>query len=153
MPSARALRRLDTRPSQRGPRTIPQPAAAVKEEEKMPWSESSSSTSCSSSSASAPAKHSSAVPAAMARAGSGERVYPLRDFPGTDAVVFGGAFRDNVRWLLKQWVPAAPGSGSGSAWRALLSDERTGAVFPIFAVEEVVAASPEPLCDLCRCAG
>jgi hypothetical protein len=76
-------------------------------------------------------------------------VYPLRDFPGLDAAALGGAFRDNVRWLLKQWG----GSSSGSAWRALLSDERTGAVVPIVAVEELAAASPAPLCDLCRCAG
>jgi len=55
-----------------------------------------------------------------------------------------------VRWLLKQWGSAP---GSGSAWRALLSDERTGAVVPIIAVEELAAASPAPLCDLCRCAG
>jgi hypothetical protein len=77
-------------------------------------------------------------------------VYPLRDFPGGDAAALGGAFRDNVRWLLKQWS-CAP--GSGSAWRALLSDERTGALVPIVAVEELAAASPSPLCDLCRCAG
>lgn len=77
-------------------------------------------------------------------------MYPLRDFPGSDATALGGAFRDNVRWLLKQWgsVP-----GSGPAWRALLSDERTGAMVPIVAVEELASASPAPLCDLCRCAG
>lgn len=148
MPSTRALRRLDTGP----PPPAPRPAAAApkkqeKEEEgDRPWSQSSSS----SSSASAPAKH-SAAPDAAARAGSGARVYPLRDFPGSDAAALGGAFRDNVRWLLKQWGPAAP--GSALAWRALLSDDRTGALVPILAVEEVAAASPEPLCDLCRCAG
>ncbi|TVU45355.1 hypothetical protein EJB05_04868, partial [Eragrostis curvula] len=147
MPSTRALRRLDTRRPP-PPRTIPQPAAAAaaKEEEGSPWSQSSSS----SSSSSAPAKH-SAAPAAAARAGSEARAYPLRDFPGRDAAALGGAFRDNVWWLLKQWAPAA--TGSVSAWRALLSDERTGAFVPIFAVEELVAASPAPLCDLCRCAG
>ncbi|GJM96405.1 hypothetical protein PR202_ga13236 [Eleusine coracana subsp. coracana] len=163
MPSTRALRRLDTRPPPPAPRPIPQPPpvprpipqpppAVPKEEveEERPRSQSSSSTSSSSSSASAPAKH-PAAPDAAARAGSGARVYPLRDFPGSEAAALGGAFRDNVRWLLQQWGPAAP--GLGSAWRALLSDERTGALVPIFAVEEVAAASLEPLCDLCRCAG
>jgi hypothetical protein len=39
------------------------------------------------------------------------------------------------------------------AWRVLLSDDRTGVVVPIFAVEEPVASSPKPLCDYCRWAG
>ncbi|CAL4935590.1 unnamed protein product [Urochloa decumbens] len=149
MPSTRALRRLDLRRSP-PPRPSPQEAAAAKEEETSPWPPSSSSTSSSSSSAPAPAKHSAALSAAAPRGGSAVRVYPLRDFPGLDAAALGGAFRDNVRWLLKQWGSE---SGSVSAWRALLSDERTGAAVPIVAVEELAAASPAPLCDLCRCAG
>lgn len=151
MPSTRALRRFDPRRSP-PPRQSSQAAAAAKEEEEeaSPWLPSSSSTSSSSSSASALFKHSAALSAAGPRGGSGTRVYPLRDFPGGDAAALGGAFRDNVRWLLKQWS-CAP--GSGSAWRALLSDERTGALVPIVAVEELAAASPSPLCDLCRCAG
>lgn len=153
MPSTRALRRSNPRRSP-PPRQSPQAAAeaeAKEEEEASPWLPSSSSTSSSSSSASALVKHPAALSAAGPRGGSGTRVYPLRDFPGGDAAALGGAFRDNVRWLLKQWS-CAPGS-SGSAWRALLSDERTGALVPIVAVEELSAASPSPLCDLCRCAG
>ncbi|KAF8734320.1 hypothetical protein HU200_014544 [Digitaria exilis] len=149
MPSTRrALRRLDLR---RSPPPRPSPQAAAAKEEASPWPRSSSSTSSSSSSASAPTKHSAALPAAARRGGSAVRVYPLRDFPGSDATALGGAFRDNVRWLLKQWGSAAP--GSGTACHALLSDERTGAMVPIVAVEELAEASPAPLCDLCRCAG
>ncbi|XP_062212217.1 PHD finger protein MALE MEIOCYTE DEATH 1-like [Phragmites australis] len=150
MPSTRALRRLESWPA---PPPRPCPQAAVKEEESR-WLQSSSSTSSSSSSASAPAKP--AASAAVVRGGSGGRVYPLRDFPGWEAAALGGAFRDNVRWLLKQWGPAAgaaSGSASASVWGALLSDERNGAIVPIVAVEELAAASPAPLCDLCRCAG
>ncbi|CAN6281653.1 unnamed protein product [Urochloa humidicola] len=152
MPSTRALRRLDLRRSP-PPRPSPQVAAAAasaKKEESRPWPPSSSSTSSSSSSAPPPAKHSAALSAAAPRGGSAVRVYPLRDFPGLDAAALGGAFRDNVRWLLKQWGSE---SGSGSAWRALLSEERTGAVVPIVAVEELAAESPSRTCDLCRCAG
>ncbi|XP_066379452.1 PHD finger protein MALE MEIOCYTE DEATH 1-like isoform X2 [Miscanthus floridulus] len=149
MPSTRALRQFDPRRSP-PPRQNSQAAAAAKEEEASPWLPPSSSTSSSSSSASALFKHSAALSAAGPRGGSGTRVYPLRDFPGGDAAALGGAFRDNVRWLLKQWS-CAP--GSWSAWRALLSDERTGTLVPIVAVEELAAASPSPLCDLCRCAG
>lgn len=143
MPSRRALRRSPP------PRQSPQAAADAKEAA-SPWLPSSSSTSSSSCSASALVRRSAAFSAAGPRGGSGTRVYPLRDFPGGDAAALGGAFRDNVRWLLKQWscVP-----GSVSAWRALLSDERTGALVPVIAVEELAASSPLPLCDLCRCAG
>ena len=148
MPSTRALRRLDLR---RSPPVRPSPqAAAAKKEEASPRPPSSSSASSSSSSASAPPRHPAALSAAAPRCGSAVRVYPLRDFPGTDAAALCGAFRDNVRWLLKQWGSAP---GSGSAWHALLSDERTGAVVPIVAVEELAATSPAPLCDPCRCAG
>ncbi|WVZ60285.1 hypothetical protein U9M48_010331 [Paspalum notatum var. saurae] len=157
MPSTRALRRLDLRRSP-PPRPSSQAAGAaaaadaMRKVEASPWppSSSSASASSSSSSASAAAKRSAALSAAAPSGGSGARVYPLRDFPGRDAAALRGAFRDNVRCLLEQW--GSP-SGSGSAWRALLSDERTGAVVPIVAVEELAAASPAPLCDLCRCAG
>ncbi|KAL6637028.1 hypothetical protein ACP70R_024600 [Stipagrostis hirtigluma subsp. patula] len=154
MPSTRALRRLDSR-RPRPPKPVAATAAAAVKEEESQWPTSSSSTSSSSSSASAPAKPpAAAASAAPPTGGSGCRVYPLRYFPGRDAAALGGAFRDNVRWLLKLWGPAAgAASGPVSAWRAKLSDERTGAVVPIVAVEELAAASPAPLCDLCRCAG
>ncbi|KAL6909471.1 hypothetical protein ACP4OV_001752 [Aristida adscensionis] len=162
MPSTRALRPLGSRRPQPQPPRLPPAAAAAaakvvveEEESRRP---PSASTSSSSSSASAPAKPAAdptatAAPAPRAApGGSGCRVYPLRFFPGRDAAVLGGAFRDNVRALLRLWGPAAAGPAS-AAWRAALSDERTGAVVPIVAVEELAAASAAPLCGLCRCAG
>ncbi|KAG8062347.1 hypothetical protein GUJ93_ZPchr0003g17894 [Zizania palustris] len=150
MPSMRALERLAKRPRHQ-PSPPTQPAEKAAERPCPPSATSSSS----SSSASASALAKPARSAVAAGDGLGARVYPLRDFPGREAGALGGAFRDNVRWLLKQWgAPAAEARASGSsAWRALLSDDRTGAVVPIFAVEEPVASSPAPLCDYCRCAG
>uniref|UniRef100_A0A0D9VY84 Zinc finger PHD-type domain-containing protein n=1 Tax=Leersia perrieri TaxID=77586 RepID=A0A0D9VY84_9ORYZ len=145
MPSMRALERLASWPT-------PTPTAAA-EGKAGPCPPSATTTTTTSSSCSSSAS-ASAKPAAAAEGnGSGARVYPLRDFPGREAAALGGAFRDNVRWLLKQWGGAASAVGGSSAWRALLSDDRTGAVVPIFAVEELVASSPAPLCYYCRWAG
>uniref|UniRef100_A0A0E0GSW2 Zinc finger PHD-type domain-containing protein n=1 Tax=Oryza nivara TaxID=4536 RepID=A0A0E0GSW2_ORYNI len=153
MPSMRALERLASWPTPPPPPPPPPPPAKAAAERPCPPSSAATTSSSSSSSASA----------APAAAGA-PRVYPLRDFPGREAAGLGGAFRDNVRWLLRQWggaspaSPAAGGPGSASAavavaWRVLLSDDRTGVVVPIFAVEEPVASSPKPLCDYCRWAG
>ncbi|KQK13520.1 hypothetical protein BRADI_1g10680v3 [Brachypodium distachyon] len=145
MPSIRALKRLAaSRP--------PPPPPPSENPPQLDASSSSSSASSSSSSASAPANRPASAPVG--------RVYPLRDFPGSGAAALRGAFRDNVRWLLKQWGPAAAddaasssSSSPGPAWRAFLSDDRTGAVVPIIAIEVLAASSSAPLCDFCRCAG
>uniref|UniRef100_A0ACD6A8F5 Uncharacterized protein n=1 Tax=Avena sativa TaxID=4498 RepID=A0ACD6A8F5_AVESA len=151
MPSMRALRRLaDSRPPPKpaAKEESPSPQPAAKEEppspQPAPTEESppqhSSSSSSSPSSASPPAKPTPSP------------AYPLGDFPGREAAALCGAFRDNVRWLLKHWAPIAA-SSPGPARRVFLSDDRTRAVVPIVAVEVLAASSPAPFCGLCRCAG
>ncbi|XP_044364926.1 PHD finger protein MALE MEIOCYTE DEATH 1 [Triticum aestivum] len=144
MPSIRALMRLAA--------PHPPPAGAAGESPPQPQRRCSGSprlSSPSSSSASAPAR-----PSAAAAPPQGP-VYPLRDFPGSEAAALCGAFRDNAPWLLARWAPVAAASSSPgpAARRAFLSDDRTGALVPVVAVEVPAASSPAPLCGLCRCAG
>lgn len=144
MPSIRALMRLAAPQPRRPP-----PADAAEEsppqQQQQQHSGSPRFSSPSSSSASAPAR-----PAAAPLPPG--RVYPLRDFPGCEAAALCGAFRDNARWLLARWAPVAASPGP-AVRRAFLSDDRTGAVVPVVAVEVLAASSPAPLCDFCRCAG
>lgn len=83
------------------------------------------------------------------------KIYGLRTFldPGcpTD---FYGAFRDNVRRFLHECGDVEKRDTAGMpTWCTLLVDERSGAVAPLYTVEESVRHCRSPFCDHCRCTG
>ena len=83
------------------------------------------------------------------------RIYGFRTFadPGCP-LDFAGAFRDNIREFVRECAEFEDRSFEGmTAWCTLLVDEKTGAVIPLYVVEDDVSLSPHPLCDHCRCAG
>ncbi|XP_020090790.1 PHD finger protein MALE MEIOCYTE DEATH 1-like [Ananas comosus] len=84
------------------------------------------------------------------------KIYGLRTFPEAAAAAAGGfgggAFRDNVREFVRECGDVEEGATAGMpTWCTLLVDERSGAVAPLYTVEECVRFSPRPLCDYCRC--
>ncbi|MQL86386.1 hypothetical protein Taro_018909 [Colocasia esculenta] len=84
------------------------------------------------------------------------RVYGLRTFLDPRCPTdFAGAFRDNILAYLAECADVEEGYRLGGmpVWCTLLVDEKTGAVAPLYAVEECVRGSSRPLCDHCRCAG
>ncbi|XP_008777846.2 PHD finger protein MALE MEIOCYTE DEATH 1-like [Phoenix dactylifera] len=83
------------------------------------------------------------------------KIYGLRTFldPGypTD---FHGSFRDNVQRFLRECADVEKRDTAGMrTWCTLLVDERSGAVAPLFTVEESVRHSRSPFCNYCRCTG
>ncbi|KAJ4762651.1 hypothetical protein LUZ62_073026 [Rhynchospora pubera] len=77
-------------------------------------------------------------------------VHGMRSFP----TEFAGAFRDNIRKLLEEHCEKCDVAANGrSTWRTTVRDECTGALVPVYAVEECVNLSSSPFCDYCRCAG
>ncbi|XP_020257237.1 PHD finger protein MALE MEIOCYTE DEATH 1-like isoform X1 [Asparagus officinalis] len=80
------------------------------------------------------------------------KIYGVRTFmdPGcpTD---FAGAFRDNVRRFVRECADVEERAALGMpTWSTMLVDEKSGAVVPLYTVEECVRRSPPTFCDHCR---
>ncbi|XP_072992927.1 PHD finger protein MALE MEIOCYTE DEATH 1-like [Typha latifolia] len=92
----------------------------------------------------------------MAKRKTRAKIYGFRTFlgPGCPTAFFYGAFRDNVRRFVQECSDVEEWSIAGMpTWCTLLVEEQTGAVVPLYIVEECVRFSPRPFCDYCRCAG
>lgn len=80
------------------------------------------------------------------------KIYGVRTFmdPGcpTD---FSGTFRDNVRRFVRECADVEERAAVGMpTWSTMLVDEKSGAVVPLYTVEECIRRSPPTLCDHCR---
>lgn len=65
-----------------------------------------------------------------------------------------GAFRDNIRFFLKECAEPEDYDVEGMPiWCTLLVIENKNFVVPLYTIEEDVKRSPNPFCDQCRCNG